>query len=103
MKNGIYVTPWTSRHARKYYADSRRMGTNMQKLAFEMLDRGYQVVCVYSKGLNMTTPPIRNPNGFYDAIDILNNYLFKHHGYPGYWDIACIDMSHPDAFFFAYK
>ena len=109
MNNGIYVTPWTPRRVKKYYLDDRRRGTNMQKLAFEMLERGYQIICVYSKGLNMPTLPLRNPNGLYDAMDILDNYLFhqhylfSRHGFSSRWDVACVDMSHPDAFIFAYK
>lgn len=105
MSKGIKVTAWSPHRVKKYYLDNRRRGTNMQKLAFEMLERGYQVVCVYARGLNCTClrPLILNPYGLSDARTVLYNYLFKLYGYHGNWDVVCIDMSHPDAFFFAYK
>lgn len=96
LANGMRITILSPRQVQKRYLSSKLNRTHMSKWALEALENGWKVTCVYRKGLNNSVShKLDNLNLACSALTrYLNNYMV---------DITCVDMSHRDAFYLAYK
>lgn len=96
MDKRIHVTILSPRSIIRRYLVGECRGTRMAKWALEAVNNGKEIACVHCKGLNY------EKYGFEDAQTVLKNYLNRNKGYAT-WDLFCIDMSNPDAFYFTFK
>lgn len=96
MANGMRITILSPRQVQRRYL-GKMNGTHMSKWALEALANGWKIACVYRKGLNDNSI-FHNKDGLDVACAALTRYLNNY-----MINLTCVDMSHPDAFYLAYK